>query len=227
MDDLSGTYLGIADLYHKDKQQDSAEYYGQKALQVAVDNKLFQDVLNASQAIYAYYEDDKNLPLSYKYLKLATATNDSLFSQDKVRQLLAIDFDERQRQRDIDAAVEKDRATMRTYLLILGMTTFVVVAFLFWRDGRQRAKINQTLESMVYDRTKDLEDKNDKLFKYSYYLSHQIRGPISTIKGLVNIEKEGLCEPEEFIKMVGVCVDDIDSKIVEINDILHDQVQVK
>ena len=76
---------------------------------------------------------------------------------------------------------------------------------------------------MVYERTKDLQDKNDKLYQYSNYLSHEIRGPISTIKGLVYIEKEGLVEKDEFVKMITECVSDIDNKIVEINFILHEK----
>jgi hypothetical protein len=239
MDALSDIYLSIAELYHQYKQQDSAEYYGNKALQVGQEHKLLQNVLNASQALYAYFEEDHNFPMAYKYLKLSTVTNDSLFSQKKMRQLVAIDFDEKQRQRDIANIKEKERDNMRAYFLIFGMVTLMLMAFLFWREGRQRAKtnmqlqkqqhrldaINQNLESMIYERTKDLQDKNEKLFQYSYYLSHQIRGPISTIQGLVNIQKEGLVEQEDFVKMISVCVSDIDNKILEINSILHEQVK--
>ena len=236
-DNLFVTYLDMADLYHQNKQQDSAEYFGQKALQVAEDNKILQDVLDGSQLLYTYYEQDRNLPMAFKYLKLSTAANDSLFSQEKVKQIIAIDFEEREKQHNIENAIKDEQNKIRLYLLIAGLTVFLILTFLFWRESRQRAKtnrqlqkqqqkldvINQNLESMVYERTKDLQDKNDKLYQYSNYLSHEIRGPISTIKGLVYIEKEGLVEKDEFVKMITECVSDIDNKIVEINYILHEK----
>src|SRR5579872_816968 len=89
----SESYLSIAKLYHNYKQQDSAEFYAQKALDVAAANMLEQDVLNAGKVLYGYYDEEKNLPLAYKYFRLATAARDSLYSQDRVKQMLSIDFE--------------------------------------------------------------------------------------------------------------------------------------
>ena len=52
-------------------------------------------------------------------------------------------------------------------------------------------RVNHHLEEIIDERTKDLQTKNKKLSDYSSYLSHQIRGPIATLKGLLNLEKEG------------------------------------
>ena len=53
---LSVTSLSTANLYHKYKQQDSAEYYAQKALDAASAQRYLQDVYNAEKVLYAYYE---------------------------------------------------------------------------------------------------------------------------------------------------------------------------
>ena len=58
--------------------------------------------------------------------------------------------------------------------------------------------------------------------EYSSYLSHQIRGPIATLKGLLNLEKEHLLNPRECLSMMDKCVTDIDDKIINISDMLHD-----
>lgn len=83
-------------------------------------------------------------------------------------------------------------------------------------------RINHHLEEIIDERTKDLQVKNKKLSEYSSYLSHQIRGPISTLKGLMNLEKEGLVDQQECINMMNKCVSEIDDKIMEISDMLHD-----
>ncbi len=82
-------------------------------------------------------------------------------------------------------------------------------------------QINLHLEEIILDRTKELQQKNVKLESYSSYLSHQIRGPISSLKGLLNIEKDGLVGKQECIDMMNVCVNDIDKIILEINEMLN------
>jgi len=83
-------------------------------------------------------------------------------------------------------------------------------------------RINHHLEEIIDERTKDLQVKNKKLSEYSSYLSHQIRGPIATLKGLMNLEKEGLVDQQECIRMMNKCVGEIDDKIIEMSDMLHD-----
>ena len=83
-------------------------------------------------------------------------------------------------------------------------------------------RINHHLEEIIDERTKDLQIKNKKLSEYSSYLSHQIRGPIATLKGLMNLEKEGLVDQQECIRMMNKCVGEIDDKIIEMSDMLHD-----
>jgi tetratricopeptide (TPR) repeat protein len=83
-------------------------------------------------------------------------------------------------------------------------------------------RINHHLEEIIDERTKDLQVKNKKLSEYSSYLSHQIRGPIATLKGLMNLEKEGLVDQPECIRMMNKCVSEIDDKIIEMSDMLHD-----
>jgi len=83
-------------------------------------------------------------------------------------------------------------------------------------------RINHHLEEIIDERTKDLQVKNKKLSEYSSYLSHQIRGPIATLKGLMNLEKEGLVDQLECINMMDKCVSEIDEKIIEMSDMLHD-----
>jgi tetratricopeptide (TPR) repeat protein len=83
-------------------------------------------------------------------------------------------------------------------------------------------RVNHHLEEIIDERTRDLQIKNKKLSEYSSYLSHQIRGPIATLKGLMNLEKEGLVDKQECIKMMDKCVSEIDEKIIEMSDMMHD-----
>ncbi len=82
-------------------------------------------------------------------------------------------------------------------------------------------KVNQNLEEIIEDRTKDLQIKNKKLSEYSSHLSHQIRSPVATLKGLMLLEKDDLIEKEELIEQIGKCIYDLDDKIININENLN------
>ncbi|HEY0896707.1 MAG TPA: hypothetical protein VGE15_09175, partial [Sphingobacteriaceae bacterium] len=68
----------------------------------------------------------------------------------------------------------------------------------------------------------DLKIKNRKLSEYSSHLSHQIRGPVATLKGLMLLEKDNLIDQQELVQEINKCVGDIDDKIININKSLND-----
>jgi len=81
--------------------------------------------------------------------------------------------------------------------------------------------INQNLEEIIETRTKDLKIKNIKLSEYSSHLSHQIRSPVATLKGLMLLEKDDLIEKDELVEQIGKCIYDLDDKIININENLN------
>jgi ligand-binding sensor domain-containing protein len=50
--------------------------------------------------------------------------------------------------------------------------------------------INENLESLVQERTKELERKNKALEEYAFINAHQLRAPVASILGLLNLMKD-------------------------------------
>ena len=149
--DMCTVCVKTANLYHQYKQQDSAEYYAQKALQLAAATNNEQTVLDAAKLLYTFYDEDHNVPQGYKYFKIATAAKDSIYSQDKIKQLLSIDFDEKERQQELQTA-QKEAQTeaenrLRTYILSGGLGVLLLLALIFWRNSNQRKRANRLLQS--------------------------------------------------------------------------------
>lgn len=82
-------------------------------------------------------------------------------------------------------------------------------------------RTNQNLEELIEERTVDLKKKNKKLSEYSSHLSHQIRSPVATLKGLMLLENDDLIEKKEFVEQMGKCINDLDDKIININENLN------
>ena len=82
-------------------------------------------------------------------------------------------------------------------------------------------RTNQNLEEIIDERTKDVKIKNKKLSEYSSHLSHQIRSPVATLKGLMLLESDDLIDKHEFVEQMGKCINDLDDKIININENLN------
>jgi signal transduction histidine kinase len=238
---LSMSWLSVAKLYHNNKQQDSAEYYAQKAFDIARSGKLEQDLFYAGNALYSYYDEDHNLPMAYKYFRLATAAKDTLYSQDKVKQMLSLDFEEKQRQREIAAAQEQYRATVRMYTLLAGLAVLLLLVIIFWRNGKQRLKANELLQSQNKEIEKqkktaeialsELKTTQNQLVQSAKMASlgeltagiaHEIQNPLNFVNNFSELNREMLVElkadlDKGDIKEAKAIAADIEQNEIKIN----------
>ena len=83
-------------------------------------------------------------------------------------------------------------------------------------------RINHHLEDIIDERTRDLKVKNKTLSEYSLHLSHQVRGPIATLKGIVYLQENNLIDREECIQLIKKCVFDIDDEIISMSKTLNE-----
>jgi len=209
---LSISYLSVSRLYHHSLQQDSAEYYGEKALQAAQAGNYQQDALNAGKALYTLYDEDHNLPQAYKYYKLTTAARDSIYSQDRVKQLLSIDFEEKQRQQQILEAQLQYRQKIRTYVLIAGLVILLAFVLIIWRTSRHRKNANTLLQKQKQEIEHTLDklqvtqnqlvqsEKMASLGELTAGIAHEIQNPLNFVNNFSDVSYELLNEMREDLK---------------------------
>lgn len=63
-------------------------------------------------------------------------------------------------------------------------------------QAEQIRSINENLEGLVLERTKDLEKKNQALEEYAFINAHKLRSPVASILGLINLLKKSSLDPD-------------------------------
>ncbi len=59
--------------------------------------------------------------------------------------------------------------------------------------------INENLEMLVQARTRELEKKNKSLEEYAFISAHELRAPVASILGLINLMRTVDLKPEQKI----------------------------
>lgn len=80
-------------------------------------------------------------------------------------------------------------------------------------------------EKIIQQRTKDLEQRNEQLVDYAFMNHHEIRGPVSSLKGLVDLIATEEHVPESlqvYIEKLKVAMDQVDSAIQKAGKVLDE-----
>jgi tetratricopeptide (TPR) repeat protein len=235
--------MTLTDIYLAESNFDEAEKYIKEGKTYATIINNVKDIYDYKHSAYELERRRKNYEKALDYLTDLYKTDSTGYKSNVSSKL---GFLQQEQQRNEKAAEAQKRAEISTVIIwavaVVACLLLVVVALLIGSVKRKAItnlqlqelnneisrqkdnldRINHHLEEIIDERTKDLQVKNKKLSEYSSYLSHQIRGPIATLKGLMNLEKEGLVDQLECINMMDKCVSEIDEKIIEMSDMLHD-----
>ncbi len=92
--------------------------------------------------------------------------------------------------------------------------------------NNQISTLNKSLDKKVKERTLKLQQQNKKLIEYAHFNSHQLRAPISSILGLLNLIKISPNEKErnESLELLFETTEELDKLIHKAQDVLDDSI---
>ena len=130
---LSFAYLGMAELFEKTNQGDSALFYARASFWLASEKKFTMELRDAGRFLTGYFRKINKPDSAFFYLDLTKIANDSLINQQKNNQMQSLVFDEKMRQQDLVIAEiknKKERAHNLQYATVtLGVITFLILFF--------------------------------------------------------------------------------------------------
>lgn len=215
---------------------------GKAYTELVKDPKLQQDYTFTS---YQLEYKRKNYKQALEYLREVYTQDSIQFNNIESQKIGLLQEQQRHMEREKQTLILIERQKTNRVMFWASVIVFILLAaviMLLYINNKKKAKtnrqlqvlndevslqkenldrINHNLEEIITERTVDLQIKNKKLSDYSAHLSHQIRSPIATMKGLMMLEEDHLIENDEFVKEIGKCINDIDDKIRNINENLH------
>jgi tetratricopeptide (TPR) repeat protein len=121
---------GNARLYFKEGKRDSALIYAYRALGTAVRYHLNARELDADKFICSVFESEGKTDSSYKYLKRTVSLQDTLYSQERIKAIQNMTFEENIRQQELVTQKKKEEEAKIKNLQFIAIALFIPVFFL-------------------------------------------------------------------------------------------------
>ena len=147
------------------------------------------------------YEKDQALKDALEYYKKFHDLKEEVDNVDYTRA-------ENQRVREINTVLEEQKKIIEEQNIKI-------------EDSHQAIQVlNENLETLVNERTRQLMERHEQLKHYAFMNAHEVRGPLSTILGLLQIAGEfsTLEEKEELIQMIEQSTSKLDRTIREMHE---------
>ena len=148
-DGLSECYLGLAKIFDSTEVKDSIMFYAKKSLNIAISQKVMKYIYDASKFISQYYQNNQQIDSAFAYQQIMITAKDSLFSQEKVKQLQNLTINETLRQQEIAEEKLREAEERKNNLQYMAIAAFI---FLFALSiiliSRRRIKLT-TINFMV------------------------------------------------------------------------------
>ena len=201
---LAYAYLDLSSVYRKIHEQDSSIYFAELGFADAQHIGMRDAVLSASQLMAEQYESI-DLKKALYYSKIHDSVNEIVYGGEKVKSLQKIISQEQQRQRKKEAAQIAYQNRLKQFGLLSGLGIFLLIAFILYRNNRQKQKVNtelqNTLTQLKATQVQLIQsEKLASLGELTAGIAHEIQNPLNFVNNFSEVNKELLTEMNEEIE---------------------------
>ncbi len=201
-------YNKLANLYIKQGKKTEAKAAFERSLTLATEGG-FKDLIQKNNLSLAQiFKETGDFTNAYLCLETARVYADSLFSEEKARNITQAQFMfdvERSEKKYKDLQIEQSRFWLIGAILFFSIITMLLVYFLRQKNVNNKALYNKNAEIKLQNRR--LEESNEILRQFAYASAHDLKEPLRSISSFTSIIKRRYIsllppEAEEYMNFV-------------------------
>lgn len=209
-EDVAYCHTGLALTSYYTGKYNSSMLYAQKGLDESRRSGIVELIQTAYNVLYLTHQKMGNYEQALYYRNLEVALNDSLKTEQKLKTIRnmqsAYELEKKERQIDllnknkIIGQKELEKVSLKRDILTAGTILLLLLAFILLRNYLQKRKLSEQLalqNKNISEQNLHLEELvhvKDRLFSI---IGHDLRGPIHTIRHMMDIIKEKSLSEEE------------------------------
>lgn len=216
---LAETEQHLAALYLDLHETDKALQIATESFEIAQKYHNLKQLVVNSGILARGYEQKKDYPKAYQFVRLAQTYQDSLMSEETKAKLVEKNMQYLFDKREHDFLIEqvKDEAKLRQQnIMIVMLIVFAILAsimlYIIYKKKKETEITNEDLQQKneeimqmaeeLQAQAESLQTVNDFKDQLFSIIGHDLRSPLVGVNGIFELKQEGLLTDEEFLAVL-------------------------